>query len=158
MTWERMWTQTLVHRRNMMWRETWKRWLTPNQGERPRKDPSLTVLKRNEPCQHLNLRFLASRSVRKYIFVVYTIHFYGDLVWTSQVVLVVKNKPANAGDTGDTSLVPGLGRSPGGGHGNPPSILAWRIPWTKKSGGLQFTGAAKSQTKLKWLSMHSKLL
>ena len=114
-----MWTQTLVHRRNMMRRETWKRWPTPNQGERPGKDPSFTVLKRNEPCQHLNLRFLASRSVRKYISVVYTIHFYGALVWASQVVLVVKNKPANAGDTGDTSLVPGLGRSPGGGHGNP---------------------------------------
>ena len=29
---------------------------------------------------------------------------------------VVKNPPANAGDAG---LIPGLGRSPGGGHGNP---------------------------------------
>ena len=38
---------------------------------------------------------------------------------TSQVVLVVKNPPANAGDTGDMSSVPGLGRSPGGGHGSP---------------------------------------
>ena len=33
----------------------------------------------------------------------------------SQVVLVVKNLPANAGDVG---LIPGSGRSPGGGHGN----------------------------------------
>ena len=33
--------------------------------------------------------------------------------------LVVKNSPANAGVTGDTGLIPGLGRSPGGGHGNP---------------------------------------
>ena len=32
---------------------------------------------------------------------------------------VVKNPPANAGDTGDVGLVPGLGRSPGGGNGNP---------------------------------------
>ena len=39
--------------------------------------------------------------------------------FTSQVVLVVKNPPANAGDTGDMSSVPGLGRSPGGGHGSP---------------------------------------
>ena len=30
---------------------------------------------------------------------------------------VVKNQPANAGDTGDRGLIPG--RSPGGGHGNP---------------------------------------
>ena len=31
---------------------------------------------------------------------------------------VVKNVPANAGDIRDTSLIPGLGKSPGGGHGN----------------------------------------
>jgi len=42
------------------------------------------------------------------------------------VVLVVKKKtkkqktpPASAGDVRDTILIPGLGRSPGGGHGNP---------------------------------------
>ena len=38
---------------------------------------------------------------------------------TSQVVLVVKNLPADAGDTGNIGLIPGSGRSPGGGHGNP---------------------------------------
>ena len=32
---------------------------------------------------------------------------------------MVKNPPANAGDTGDMGLVPGSGRFPGGGHGNP---------------------------------------
>ena len=32
---------------------------------------------------------------------------------------VVKNKPANAGGEGDTDLIPGLGRSPGGSYGNP---------------------------------------
>ena len=32
---------------------------------------------------------------------------------------VVKNLPANAGDTGDVGLIPGLGRSPGEGNGNP---------------------------------------
>ena len=37
----------------------------------------------------------------------------------SQVVLVVKNPPANAGDLRDSGLIPGLGRSLGGGHGNP---------------------------------------
>ena len=36
----------------------------------------------------------------------------------SQVVLVVKNLPANAGDIRDVGLIPGSGRSPGGGHGN----------------------------------------
>ena len=32
---------------------------------------------------------------------------------------MVKNLPAKAGDVRDTGLIPGLGRSPGGGHGNP---------------------------------------
>ena len=32
---------------------------------------------------------------------------------------MVKNLPANAGDVGDTGSIPGLGRSPGEGHGNP---------------------------------------
>ena len=36
-----------------------------------------------------------------------------------QVALVVKNLPANAGDARDTGSIPGLGRFPGGGNGNP---------------------------------------
>ena len=32
---------------------------------------------------------------------------------------MVQNLPANAGATGDPGLIPGLGRFPGGGHGNP---------------------------------------
>ena len=39
--------------------------------------------------------------------------------WASQVVLVVKNPPASAGDIRDTGLTPGSGRSTGGRHGNP---------------------------------------
>ena len=41
------------------------------------------------------------------------------IIWASQVVLVVKYPPANVGDVRDVSLIPGLGRSPGAGHGNP---------------------------------------
>ena len=36
----------------------------------------------------------------------------------SQVVLVVKNLPASAGDVRDTGSIPGSGKSPEGGHGN----------------------------------------
>ena len=39
--------------------------------------------------------------------------------WASQVALVVKYPPANAGDIRDVSSIPGSGRSPGGGYGNP---------------------------------------
>ena len=34
-------------------------------------------------------------------------------------MLVIKNMPANAGDVRDADSIPGLGRSPGGGNGNP---------------------------------------
>ena len=54
----------------------------------------------------------------------------------SQVALLEKNLPAN---TGDVELLLGLGRSPGGGHGNS-SILAWTIPWTEEPSGLQSVG------------------
>ena len=44
----------------------------------------------------------------------------GDVeIWASQVALVVKNLPANAGDLRDLGSIPGLGKSPGGGLGNP---------------------------------------
>ena len=42
---------------------------------------------------------------------------------------------ASACNTGDPGSIPGLGRSPGEGNGNPlPSTLAWKIPWTQKPG------------------------
>ena len=50
---------------------------------------------------------------------------------------VVKNSAASSGDIKDVDLIPGLGRSPGGGQGNHSSTLAWRIPWTEEPGGLQ---------------------
>ena len=39
--------------------------------------------------------------------------------WASQVSLLVKYPPANAGDIRDEGSIPGSGRFPGGGHGNP---------------------------------------
>ena len=39
--------------------------------------------------------------------------------WASHMELVVKNPPANAVDIRDVGSIPGLGRSPGGGYGNP---------------------------------------
>ena len=44
---------------------------------------------------------------------------YVSVSGASQVTLVVKDPPANPGYVRDTGLIPGLGRSPGGGHGNP---------------------------------------
>ena len=60
------------------------------------------------------------------------------MIWASQVVLVVKHLQASARDVKDKVLVPGLGRSLGGGHDNHSNILACRIPWTEEPSGLQF--------------------
>ena len=49
---------------------------------------------------------------------------FTKLPQASQVALVVKNLPANAGNTGDTGLIPGLGRFPGKGMATHSSILA----------------------------------
>ena len=46
-----------------------------------------------------------------------------DLLQASQVALVVKNLPANAGDNRDGGLIPVSGRSPGGGYGNPTPVF-----------------------------------
>ena len=53
---------------------------------------------------------------------------------------MVKNLPSNAGDCKRPGFNPWVGRSPGGGLGNPLQCsLAWRIPWTEETGGLQST-------------------
>ena len=59
-----------------------------------------------------------------------------------------KESACNAGVTRDVGLIPGSGRSPGGGHGRHSSILAWRIPWTEKPGRLQSIGPQR--VGLKW--------
>ena len=57
--------------------------------------------------------------------------------WVSQVVLVVKNPAAYAGDTRDAGSIPSSGRCPGGGTPTHSHIFDWRIPWTEEPGGLQ---------------------
>ena len=54
---------------------------------------------------------------------------------------VGKESACNTGDTGDVVWIPGLGRSPGGGKmATHSSIIAWKITWTEKVGGLQSVG------------------
>ena len=64
-----------------------------------------------------------------------------QLVGISQVALVVKNLPAKAGDVRDAGLIPGSGRPPGEGNGNPLHILSWRILWTQEPG--RFIGSQR---------------
>ena len=59
----------------------------------------------------------------------------------SQVALVVKNLPFNAGDIRDVGSIPGLEDPLDEGMATHFSILAWRTPWTEEPGGLESTGS-----------------
>ena len=71
------------------------------------------------------------------------------------MALVVKNPPANAGDVGDAGSIPGSGRSPGGGHGNPLQYSCLENP--KDTGAWWDTDnrVTKNRTWLKWPSRHN---
>ena len=66
-----------------------------------------------------------------------------SIYMASQVVLVVKNPPAIAVDIRDADSIPGLGRSPEKSMATHSRILAWRIPWIEKPGGLQSIGSQR---------------
>ena len=73
--------------------------------------------------------------------------------YASQVVLVVKNPPANARGIRDAGFVLGSGRSPGEGDATHSSILVWKTPRTEEPGGPHTAcGVANSRTQLKRLS------
>ena len=56
---------------------------------------------------------------------------------------MVKNPPANAGDTRDADSIPGLGRSLEKEMATCSSSLAWEILWTQEPGGLQSMGSKR---------------
>ena len=63
------------------------------------------------------------------------------------MVLVVKNLPANAGDVRDTDLIPGLERSPGGGHSNPLQYSCLENPMDRGSWQATVHGITKDSEK-----------
>ena len=68
-----------------------------------------------------------------------------SLSTASQVVLVVKNPPANAGDRA-ADLIPGSERSPGGGHGNPLQYFFLENPMDRGAWRATVHRVSKSQT------------
>ena len=72
--------------------------------------------------------------------------------WMSRIVLVVKNPPANAGDVKDVGSISGLGRSPGGGSGNPLQYSCLENPMARGAWWATVHMVEKNQTKLKQLS------
>ena len=67
----------------------------------------------------------------------------------AQVALVVKNLPANAGDVRDTGVIPGSGRSPGGGHGNPLQYSCLENPMDRGAWWATVHRVTQSWTRLK---------
>ena len=65
--------------------------------------------------------------------------------WASQIVLRVKNPPANAGDVKDTGSVPGSGRFPRGGHGNPLQYSFLENPMNRGAWSAKVHKVAQSQ-------------
>ena len=118
--------------------EYWSGWSLSSPG-----DLSDSGIKPRSPALQADC-WLAERPGSIYIFLVSVLASY--CCWdkgASQVAVVIKNPPANAGDLRDLGSIPGLGRCPGGGDGNPFLFLAWRIPWMAEPGGFQSTGSRR---------------
>ena len=76
----------------------------------------------------------------------------------SQMALVVKNLPSNAGDVRDPGAIPWVGTIQGEeSTATHSSILAWKLPWTEEPGGAMVHRVAKSWTRLRQLNTHQEL-
>ena len=81
---------------------------------------------------------------------------WGAIAFSAQVVLVVKNSPANAGEVKDAGLIPGLQRSPGGRHGNLVQYSCLENPRDRRRARWATVyRVEKSQTQLMQLNTHS---
>ena len=71
--------------------------------------------------------------------------------------LVVKNPPANAGDTRDAGSVPESGRTPAGGYGSPLQYSRLENPMDRGAWWATVHSVPQSQTRLKWPSRHTEV-
>ena len=72
------------------------------------------------------------------------------------MAIVIKNPSANVGDMRDASSIPGLGRLPGGGHGNLLQYSCLENPMDRGAWQTTVHGVARSQTQLKLLSTYAQ--
>ena len=73
------------------------------------------------------------------------------------MALVIKNPPSSAGVVRDEGLIPGSGRSPGGGNVHPFQDSLLENPMDREAWRATVHGVAKSWTRLKQLNMHACL-
>ena len=82
---------------------------------------------------------------------------FSNTKWASCVVFMVKNLPAKEGDRRDAGLIPGSGRAPGGGHGNPLQYSCLENPMDRGAWWTVIHRVTKSQTWLKLLSIQAHI-
>ena len=70
----------------------------------------------------------------------------------------VKESTCNAGAVGDVGSIPELGKSPGGGNGNPLQYSCLENPMDRGAWWATVHRVAKSWTQLKQLSMHARMV
>ena len=100
------------------------------------------------------MKFLDS-IIRKYVssfspeYILHCVYFNSVCRNTTQLMLVIKNLAASAGDIRNVGPIPGSGRSPGGGHGNPFQYFCLENPMDRGTWWATVHRVTKSHTELK---------
>ena len=98
-------------------------------------------------CRVMGCGCLSRRVLRSSLLLLMTVR-------ASQVALGLKSMPANVGDVRDMGSIPRLGRSPGGGSGNPLQCSCLENTMDRGIWWATVHRGAESRTRPKWLSMH----
>ena len=80
---------------------------------------------------------------------------YCKVYWGFSGGAMVKNLPATAGNLRDEGLIPGSGKSPGGGHSNPLQYSCLENSMDREALWATIHGVTKNWTQLKQLSIHA---
>ena len=114
------------------------------------------ILKKNHKAAE-DITLLDSRLYWKATVIKTLWYWHKPHLAASQVVSMVKNPSANAGDRKGMDSIPGLGRSPGGGNDNPPQYSCLGNPMDRRTWWATVPGVPKSQTWLRdWLTHWNK--
>ena len=111
------------------------------------------VLQLYQNCGYTGIYICKNSS--SYMSKICAFYYMYTIPWTSQVALVIKILPVNAGDVRDPGSIPGLRRSPGGGHGNPLQYSCLENPIDRGTWQATVHGVAKSWTRLKQFGLHA---
>ena len=118
-------------------------------------DGVVSSLKRNKDVSQTYLSFLRDDTDFEPLTVITTLHYpellkrlrlQPDFTGASQVALMLKNPSASTGDIRDMGSIPGLGRSPRRGHGNPLQYSCLENPMDRRVWRAAAHRIPKSQT------------